>query len=174
MVVGRRYLIRQTSGDLVELSHRDFDRADDRIAPIAGLAGRCVEMVSVVVVEAPDLRRVVSDVAFTKVYFDTDGFVDVSKRDLMIRLMLESCADRRASVVAAALDRQSLTGFAHRARGRLDREFRWRPNRAVLNEVMIRFDLPLSGGIGSEGMESDRLLPDGLGRSLVGMNRTLH
>ena len=92
MVVGRRYLIRQTSGDLVELSHRDFDRADDRIAPITGLAGRCVEMVSVVVVEAPDLRRVVSDVAFTKVYFDADGFVDVSKRDLMIRLMLESCA----------------------------------------------------------------------------------
>ena len=30
MVVGRRYLIRQTSGDLVELSHRDFDRADDQ------------------------------------------------------------------------------------------------------------------------------------------------
>ena len=159
MVVGRRYLIRQTSGDLVELSHRDFDRADDRIAPITGLAGRCVEMVSVVVVEAPDLRRTVSDVAFTKVYFDADGFIDVSKRDLMIRLMLESCADRRSSVVAAALDRQSLTGFAHRARGRLDREFRWRPDRAVLNEVMIRFDLPLS---------------DGLGRSLLDMNRTLH
>jgi hypothetical protein len=158
MVVGRRYLIRQSSGDLVELSHRDFDRADDRIAPITGLAGRCVEMVSVVVVEAPDLRRVVSDVAFTKVYFDDDGFVDVSKRDLMIRLMLESCADRRSSA-AAALDRQSLAGFAHRARGRLDREFRWRPDKAVLNEVMIRFDLPLS---------------DGLGRHLIDMNRTLH
>jgi hypothetical protein len=158
MVVGRRYLIRQTSGDLVELSHRDFDRADDRIAPITGLAGRCVEMVSVVVVEAPDLRRVVSDVAFTKVYFDNDGFVDVSKRDLMIRLMLESCADWRSSA-AAALDRQSLAGFAHRARGRLDREFRWRPDKAVLNEVMIRFDLPLS---------------DGLGRHLLDMNRTLH
>jgi hypothetical protein len=131
------------------------------------------------VVEAPDLRRVVSDVAFTKVYFDADGFVDVSKRDLMIRLMLESCADRRSSVVAAALDRQSLTGFAHRARGRLDREFRWRPDRAVLNEVMIRFDLPLSGGIGpegmrSEGMEQDRSLPDRLGRSLLDTNRTLH
>jgi hypothetical protein len=153
MVVGRRYLIRQTSGDLVELSHRDFDRADDRIAPITGLAGRCVEMVSVVVVEAPDLRRVVSDVAFTKVYFDDDGFVDVSKRDLMIRLMLESCADRRSSA-AAALDRQSVAGFAHRAR-----EFRWRPDKAVLNEVMIRFDLPLS---------------DGLGRHLLDMNRTLH
>jgi hypothetical protein len=174
MVVGRRYLIRQTSGDLVELSHRDFDRADDRIAPITGLAGRCVEMVSVVVVEAPDLRRTVSDVAFTKVYFDADGFVDVSKRDLMIRLMLESCADRRSSVVAAALDRQSLTGFAHRARGRLDREFRWRPDRAVLNEVMIRFDLPLSEGMGSEGMEPDRSLPDRLGRSLLDTNRTLH
>jgi len=99
----------------------------------------------------------VSDVAFTKVYFDNDGFVDVSKRDLMIRLMLESCADRRSS--AAALDRQSLAGFAHRARGRLDREFRWRPDKAVLNEVMIRFDLPLS---------------DGLGRHLIDMNRTLH
>lgn len=169
MVVGRRYLIRQTSGDLVELSHRDFDRADDRIAPIAGLAGRCVEMVSVVVVEAPNLRRVVSDVAFTKVYFDADGFVDVSKRDLMIRLMLESCADRRSSVAAAARDRQSLTGFAHRARGRLDREFRWRPDRAVLNEVMIRFDLPLSDGMAPEGLAAD-----GMGSSSSDMSRTLH
>lgn len=169
MVVGRRYLIRQTSGDLVELSHRDFDRADDRIAPIAGLAGRCVEMVSVVVVEAPNLRRVVSDVAFTKVYFDADGFVDVSKRDLMIRLMLESCADRRSSVAAAARDRQSLTGFAHRARGRLDREFRWRPDRAVLNEVMIRFDLPLSDSMAPEGLAAD-----GMEISSPDMGRTLH
>ncbi|MGF7207714.1 hypothetical protein GGE65_002287 [Skermanella aerolata] len=167
MVVGRRYLIRQTSGDLVELSHRDFDRADDRIAPIAGLAGRCVEMVSVVVVEAPDHKRVVSDVAFTKVYFDADGFVDVSKRDLMIRLMLESCADRRPP--AAARDRKSLTGFAHRARGRLDREFRWRPDRAVLNEVMIRFDLPLSDRLAPEALTAE-----GAGRSGVDMKPTVH
>jgi hypothetical protein len=111
----------------------------------------------------------VSDVAFTKVYFDADGFVDVSKRDLMIRLMLESCADRRSSVAAAARDRQSLTGFAHRARGRLDREFRWRPDRAVLNEVMIRFDLPLPDRMAPEGLAAD-----GIGSSSPDMSRTLH
>lgn len=158
MVVGRRYLIRQATGDLVELSRRDFDRADDRIAPIAGLAGRCVEMVSVVVVESPHLTPVVSDVAFTKVYFDDDGFVDVSKRDLMIRLMVESCADQR-SQVAPPLDQKSLVVFAHRARGRLDREFRWRPDPAVVTEVLHRFDLPVS---------------DGLGQRLLAMSRTLH
>ena len=156
MVVGRRYLIRQTSGDLVELSPRDFDLADDRIAPITGLAGRCVEMVSVVVVEAPNLRRVVSDVAFTKVYFDADGFVDVSKRDLMIRLMLESCADRRPR--AAARPANDLSAPS-RARGRLDREFAWKPDPTVLTQVLHRFDFRVS---------------DGLGRQLLAMGRALH
>jgi len=171
MAVGRHYLIRQSSGDLVELSRRDFDRADDRIAPIAGLAGRCVEMVSVVLVECPDLRPVVSDVAFTKVYFDQDGFVDVSKRDLMIRLMLESCADRIPPSRRPANDDSAparirdtrLTNdrmiFAHRARGRLDREFAWKPDPAVLTQVLHRFDFRVS---------------DGLGRRLLAMERTLH
>ena len=169
MVVGRRYLIRQTSGDLVELSHRDFDRADDRIAPIAGLAGRCVEMVSVVVVEAPNLRRVVSDVAFTKVYFDADGFVDVSKRDLMIRLMLESCADRRSSVAAAARDRQSLTGFAHRARGQAGPgvPLASRPGRAERGDDPVR---PAAVGQDGAGRAGSRRI----GSSSPDMSRTLH
>jgi hypothetical protein len=160
MLIGRRYLVRQASGHLTELPEQEFDRADDGVAPIASLAGRCVEMVAVLLIE--DRRRIprVYDLAFTKVYFDDRGYVDVSKRDLMVRLMLASCIDQRPTVERELatlsgkvprlpnLNGEQRTSFANQARGRLAQEFAWRPDPTVLSQLLDRIGLPVSEPLG--------------------------
>lgn len=141
MPVWRRYLVREAPGRLVELPSRAFDRADDGTAPIPGLAGRCVDLVSAVLVGEPSGGTRLTEVAFTKLYFDSSGFVDAGKRERMIRLMLESCADARrpaGSPGAAAAVR------AGEARLQLAAEFGWRPAPAEVSEVMHRLD-PIPG-----------------------------
>lgn len=76
---------------------------------------------------------------FTKLYFDQSGFVDAAKRERMIRLMLESCADRRCSA-AEQPDCDRLIRRAGVARDQLVREFGWDPKPAELNAVLSRLD----------------------------------
>ena len=139
MPVWRRYLVRKEAGHLVELPRRAFDRADDGVAPIPDFAGRCVELVAAVMVAEGDGRPRVAEVEFTKLYFDASGFVDVGKRDRMIRLMLESCADRRcASPTQPGC--ADAAARASAARRELEREFGWRPAPAEVHAVLDRLD----------------------------------
>jgi hypothetical protein len=124
MTVARRYLVRTMRGTLVDLPPQAFDRAEDGVAPLSEFAGRCMEIVLVVLVQDGD-RPLISHIDFPKVYFDRDGYVDKGKRARMIRLMLES--------------RRHPTALHH-----LSREFAWRPDRRILDEVRSRFDYPTS------------------------------
>lgn len=139
MSVWRRYLVKETGGRLVELPSRLYDRADDGTAPIPDFAGRCVELVSAVLVGDRVDAPTVAEVAFTKLYFDQSGFVDAAKRDRMIRLMLESCADRRCRT-AVRSPKQSgcaaLTERADAARRELIRDFGWDPAPAEVNAAL--------------------------------------
>jgi hypothetical protein len=131
MPVWRRYLVKENSGRLVELPSRVFDRADDGTAPIPGFAGRCLDVVAAVLVRERDGPPRIAEVSFTKLYFDKSGFVDPRKRDRMIRLMLQSGADR---------DGRS---DAHSA---LAREFGWEPAPAELSAALFHL-APDSGGV---------------------------
>ncbi|MBP2292486.1 hypothetical protein [Azospirillum rugosum] len=160
MPVWRRYLVKETSGRLVELPSRLYDRADDGTAPIPDFAGRCVEMVAAVMVGATGRDVQVTEVSFTKLYFDQSGFVDQAKRDRMIRLMLESCADRRcpedakspARLVVDGAGRSSgkrscakdcamLARRADAARHELMRDFGWKPAPADMDAVRHVLDV---------------------------------
>ncbi|HYH20476.1 MAG TPA: hypothetical protein VD995_17860 [Azospirillum sp.] len=145
MPVWRRYLVRQRSGRLVELPSRKYDRAEDGVAPIPDFAGQCVDLVSAVMVSEQGEQPRIAEVAFTKLYFDSSGFVDASKRDRMIRLMLESCADRRCrnSVHPGCA---TLAERAVAARDQLEHEFGWRPAPNEVSEVLHRLDLARAEG----------------------------
>ncbi len=139
MPVWRRYLVKDASGRLDELPSGLYDRADDGTAPIPDYAGRCVEVVAAVLVGEQGRAPRLTEVAFTKLYFDQSGYVDAVKRERMIRLMLESCADRRCRSPArpecAALARR-----ADAARHQLTREFGWDPAPAEVNAVLHHLD----------------------------------
>lgn len=139
MPVWRRYLVRETSGRLVELPSHAFDRADDGVAPIPDFAGRCVNLVAAVLVADEGGEPRLAEVEFTKLYFDASGFVDGSKRDRMIRLMLESTADRRC-VTPTQPGCLDAAMRADAARHELAREFGWQPEPAEVNEVLYRLD----------------------------------
>lgn len=150
MPVWRRYLVKERSGRLVELPSRMYDRADDGTAPIPDFAGRCVEMVAAVMVGATGRAAQVTEVAFTKLYFDQSGFVDAAKRDRMIRLMLESCADRRcpgdeakraSGTSGCTMDCAMLVRRAEAARHELRRDFGWKPAPADMDAVRHVLDL---------------------------------
>ncbi|MBP2299128.1 hypothetical protein [Azospirillum picis] len=161
MSVWRRYLVKDGSGRLVDLPSHLLDCADDGTAPLPHFAGRCVEMVAAVIVGDRRSHARVTELAFTKLYFDRSGFVDADKRERMIRLMLESCADRRcgpqdrggerdcggdAGVEAgseAGGARAECAGLARRAgaaRAQLSREFRWKPAPAERDAALWRLD----------------------------------
>jgi hypothetical protein len=139
MPVWRRYLVRHRSGRLVELPSRKYDRAEDGVAPIPDFAGQCVDLVSAIMVAEQGAPPRIAEVAFTKLYFDASGFVDATKRDRMIRLMLESCADLgcRSSVQP---DCATLAQRAVAARDQLEHEFGWRPAPNEVSEVLHRLD----------------------------------
>ncbi|MBP2231006.1 hypothetical protein J2847_004317 [Azospirillum agricola] len=139
MQVWRRYLVKDVSGRLVDLPARLLDRADDGTAPLPAYAGRCVEVVAAVLVGDPKSSARLAEMEFTKLYFDKSGFVDAAKRERMIRLMLESCVDRRPPS-AACPDRDPLAHRAGTARDLLTREFGWDPKPAELNAVLSRLD----------------------------------
>lgn len=139
MSVWRRYLVKDLSGRLVDLPSRLLDRADDGTAPLPAYAGRCVEVVAAVLVGDRGSPARVAEMEFTKLYFDQSGFVDATKRERMIRLMLESCADRRCSA-AEQPDCDRLIRRAGVARDQLMREFGWDPKPAELNAVLSRLD----------------------------------
>ncbi len=139
MSVWRRYLVKDISGRLVELPSRLFDRADDGTAPLTAYAGRCVEVVAAVLVGDRGSPARVAEMEFTKLYFDQSGFVDAAKRERMIRLMLESCADRRCASIERP-DCDHLIRRAGVARDLLTREFGWAPKPAELNAVLSRLD----------------------------------
>lgn len=139
MSVWRRYLVKDLSGRLVDLPSRLLDRADDGTAPLPAYAGRCVEVVAAVLVGDRGSPARVAEMEFTKLYFDQSGFVDAAKRERMIRLMLESCADRRCSA-AEQPDCDRLIRRAGVARDQLVREFGWDPKPAELNAVLSRLD----------------------------------
>lgn len=139
MSVWRRYLVKDLSGRLVDLPSRLLDRADDGTAPLPAYAGRCVEVVAAVLVGDRGSPVRVAEMEFTKLYFDQSGFVDAAKRERMIRLMLESCADRRCSAVEQP-DCDRLIRRAGVARDQLVREFGWDPKPAELNAVLSRLD----------------------------------
>lgn len=139
MSVWRRYLVKDLSGRLVDLPSRLLDRADDGTAPLTAYAGRCVEVVAAVLVGDRGSPARVAEMEFTKLYFDQSGFVDATKRERMIRLMLESCADRRCSA-AEQPDCDRLIRRAGVARDQLMREFGWDPKPAELNAVLSRLD----------------------------------
>lgn len=139
MSVWRRYLVKDVSGRLVDLPSRLLDRADDGTAPLPDYAGRCVEVVAAVLVGNNGVPVQLTEMAFTKLYFDQSGFVDVAKQERMIRLMLESCADHRCrSVGQPGCD--GLSRRAGAARDQLMREFRWDPKPSELNAVLNRLD----------------------------------
>lgn len=140
MPVWRRYLVKETSGRLVELPSRQYDRADDGTAPIPDYAGRCVELVSAVLVGKQGGTSTVTEVAFTKLYFDQSGFVDAAKRERMIRLMLESCSDRRSRKTVNRPGRSDGTALAERAdaaRSELTRDFEWDPAPAEVKAALF-------------------------------------
>ncbi|AIB14625.1 hypothetical protein ABAZ39_22245 (plasmid) [Azospirillum argentinense] len=140
MPVWRRYLVKESTGRLVELPSRQYDRADDGTAPIPDYAGRCVELVSAVLVGKQGDAPTVTEVAFTKLYFDQSGFVDAAKRERMIRLMLESCADRRCRRPArrtGCTDCNALAERADAARSELMRDFEWAPAPAEVTAALF-------------------------------------
>lgn len=160
MGIGRRYLVWDAAGRFTELARRDLDRAESGAAPLSGFAGRCVHLVSIILVYEKGGVPRIWDLDFSRLYFDDDGFVDGGKRDRMIRLMLESCADQstRAAPLAARLgtgfegsgvevDRDRLIDLAGLARRRLAAEFGWEPSPDVLDAVLARFGLPLADGV---------------------------
>ncbi|WP_245986913.1 hypothetical protein [Azospirillum thermophilum] len=133
----------------MELPSRQFDHADDGTAPLPGFAGRCVEMVSAILVGGRGDAPQVAEVSFTKLYFDESGFVDAAKRERMIRLMLESCADRICRRAPAARpDCATLSRRAGAARDQLMREFAWNPQPAELNAVFRQLDAERPGAAG--------------------------
>ncbi|CAO3430880.1 hypothetical protein [Azospirillum doebereinerae] len=140
MSVWRRYLVKDVSGRLVDLPSRLLDRADDGTAPLPAYAGRCVEVVAAVLVGDRGAPPRVAEMEFTKLYFDQSGFVDAAKRERMIRLMLESCADRRGRSAGPRLDSDRMARRAGAARDQLTREFGWDPKPAELNAVLSRLD----------------------------------
>lgn len=144
MPVWRRYLVKESTGRLVELPSRQYDRADDGTAPIPDYAGRCVELVSAVLVGKQGATPTVTEVAFTKLYFDQSGFVDAAKRERMIRLMLESCADRRCRKPARRTDCNALAERADAARSELMRDFEWAPAPAEVTAALFVLGPPRS------------------------------
>jgi len=143
MSVWRRYLVKDVTGRLVDLPSRLLDRADDGTAPLPHFAGRCVEVVAAVIVGDRKAHARVTELAFTKLYFDQMGYVDAAKRERMIRLMLESCADRRCpppSRGAAPDGCAHLSRRAVAARDQLIREFGWEPKPAERDAALSRLD----------------------------------
>jgi hypothetical protein len=169
-MIGRHYLVRMSGGGLCDLPRRDFDGAEDGTAPLPGFAGRCVDLVTVLLDYRPRGERVLTAVEFTKVYFDQNGFIDPAMRERHIRLMLESCADarpggeprllwREAELVGVVAspglpvmsdsfrarpqpEPQVLTAVAGTARTRLDAEFNWRPDPSIWHQVLRRYGPP--------------------------------
>ncbi|HEY0832598.1 MAG TPA: hypothetical protein VGE72_01710 [Azospirillum sp.] len=149
MPVWRRYLVRQTSGRLVDLPSRKYDRAEDGVAPIPDFAGQCVDLVSAIMVSEQGEQPRIAEVAFTKLYFDDSGYVDASKRDRMIRLMLESCADRSCRAASKSGVHPGCVTLAERAvaaRDQLEHEFGWRPAPNEVSEVLHRLDFARAEG----------------------------
>lgn len=147
MSVWRRYLVKDVTGRLVDLPSSLLDRADDGTAPLPHFAGRCVEMVAAVIVGDRKTHARVTELAFTKLYFDQMGYVDAAKRERMIRLMLESCADRRCRPPRKDVDRDArqddcahLSRRAVAARDQLIREFGWEPKPAERDAALSRLD----------------------------------
>lgn len=147
MSVWRRYLVKDVTGRLVDLPSSLLDRADDGTAPLPHFAGRCVELVAAVIVGDRGSHARVTELAFTKLYFDQSGYVDAAKRERMIRLMLESCADRRcaprrldARKDAGQKDCDRLSRLAGAARDQLIREFGWEPEPAERDAALSRLD----------------------------------
>ncbi len=144
MSVWRRYLVKDVTGRLVDLPSRLFDSADDGTAPLPHFAGRCVELVAAVIVGDRVSHGHVTELAFTKLYFDQLGYVDAAKRERMIRLMLESCADRRCGSHRQDSHRQGdCSRLAHRAgaaRDQLSREFGWEPKPDERDAALSRLD----------------------------------
>lgn len=143
MSVWRRYLVKDVTGRLVDLPSSLLDRADDGTAPLPHFAGRCVELVAAVIVGDRKSHARVTELAFTKLYFDQMGYVDAAKRERMIRLMLESCADRRCPQPprdAGPEDFDRLSRRAGAARDQLIREFGWEPKPAERDAALSRLD----------------------------------
>lgn len=143
MSVWRRYLVKDVTGRLVDLPSSLLDRADDGTAPLPHFAGRCVELVAAVIVGDRKTHARVTELAFTKLYFDQMGYVDAAKRERMIRLMLESCADRRVALPrrdARHEDSARLSRRADAARDQLIREFGWEPKPAERDAALSRLD----------------------------------
>ncbi|MFS2009232.1 hypothetical protein ACCD06_05100 [Azospirillum sp. CT11-132] len=148
MSVWRRYLVKDVTGRLVDLPSSLLDRADDGTAPLPHFAGRCVEMVAAVIVGDRKTHARVTELAFTKLYFDQMGYVDAAKRERMIRLMLESCADRRCR--PPRRDCAQLSRRAVAARDQLIREFGWEPKPAERDAALSRLDPARLRGAPSE------------------------
>ena len=143
MSVWRRYLVKDVTGRLVDLPSSLLDRADDGTAPLPHFAGRCVEVVAAVIVGDRKAHARVTELAFTKLYFDQMGYVDAAKRERMIRLMLESCADRRCPPPrqgAAQGNCAHLSRRAVAARDQLIREFGWEPKPDERDAALSRLD----------------------------------
>ena len=143
MSVWRRYLVKDVTGRLVDLPSSLLDRADDGTAPLPHFAGRCVELVAAVIVGDRKTHARVTELAFTKMYFDQMGYVDAAKRERMIRLMLESCADRRCTPPrrdGRHEDCARLSRRAGAARDQLIREFGWEPKPDERDAALSRLD----------------------------------
>ena len=147
MSVWRRYLVKDVTGRLVDLPSSLLDRADDGTAPLPHFAGRCVELGAAVIVGDRESHARVTELAFTKMYFDQMGYVDAAKRERMIRLMLESCADRRCTPPRRDArpdvrqdDCARLSRRAGAARDQLIREFGWEPKPDERDAALSRLD----------------------------------
>lgn len=143
MSVWRRYLVKDVTGRLVDLPSSLLDRADDGTAPLPHFAGRCVELVAAVMVGDRRTPARVTELAFTKLYFDQMGYVDAAKRERMIRLMLESCADRRCPPPRQGGAEDKCTRLSRRAvaaRDQLIREFGWEPKPDERDAALSRLD----------------------------------
>ncbi|CAO3359528.1 hypothetical protein [Azospirillum melinis] len=143
MSVWRRYLVKDVTGRLVDLPSSLLDRADDGTAPLPHFAGRCVEVVAAVIVGDRKAHARVTELAFTKLYFDQMGYVDAAKRERMIRLMLESCADRRCPPPSRSKAPDGCAHLSRRAvaaRDQLIREFGWEPKPAERDAALSRLD----------------------------------
>lgn len=143
MSVWRRYLVKDVTGRLVDLPSSLLDRADDGTAPLPHFAGRCVEVVAAVIVGDRKAHARVTELAFTKLYFDQMGYVDAAKRERMIRLMLESCADRRCPPPSRGKAPDGCAHLSRRAvaaRDQLIREFGWEPEPAERDAALSRLD----------------------------------
>lgn len=143
MSVWRRYLVKDVTGRLVDLPSSLLDRADDGTAPLPHFAGRCVEVVAAVIVGDRKAHARVTELAFTKLYFDQMGYVDAAKRERMIRLMLESCADRRCRTLRQDAHTDKCAHLSRRAvaaRDQLIREFGWEPKPDERDAALSRLD----------------------------------